>query len=226
LQNPWLRLPEEAPYVLEVDRESIQDYNHRKKSGDQRIDLSLLPEPFIGDPCSARLVLLNLNPGLDRLDAKAHADPEFRVAMLRNLRHERQEYPFYPLNPKFEWTPCGRWWLKHLKQLIGNSDRAAISKRLLVVEWFPYHSIKSGLPNRMLCESQRYSWQLAKELREKGTLMVLMRSKGQWSICDKKFSELRLPSSIQNPCVTAANFGDDLYRLMKKALAWSNSDCL
>jgi hypothetical protein len=90
MENPWLKIPLEAPYVLEIDREGIERYNARTASPDRQIDTSLIPEPFIGNPRSAKLVLLNLNPGLAEGDAKAHADPGFKAAMLRNLRHESQ----------------------------------------------------------------------------------------------------------------------------------------
>ena len=116
--NPWARLPKSSPYVLEIDRASIDKYNKSLKNPLDRVILENIPEPFIGDPKTATVVLLNLNPGHSKGDHEAHLDPEFSSALRRNLRHERHPYPFYPLNPAFHWTPCARWWLKHIRELI------------------------------------------------------------------------------------------------------------
>lgn len=108
MENPWVKLPSQDTYVLEIDRKDIEQFNEKKLNPDHKIDTSLLPEPFIGNPRSAKLVLLNLNPGLAEGDAKAHAHPDFKAAMLSNLRHESQEFAFYPLNPQFELVPCAK----------------------------------------------------------------------------------------------------------------------
>jgi hypothetical protein len=221
IENPWLKLPSQAPYVLEIDREWIEAYNQKKDNPDHKIDTLLIPEPFIGSPQSARLVLLSLNPGRDEEDAKVHANSDFRAALFRNLRHEPQGYPFYPLNPDFSGTPCAKWWLKLTKQLIDGLDRTVVAERLFVIEWFPYHSKKSGLPKgpkKFACESQWYSCQLAQEMRGKDALMVLLRSPDHWAVCEECFSRLPLPKSRQNPVMTSANFGEELFKRMRWAL--------
>jgi hypothetical protein len=217
MENPWFMLHEQPPYELEIDRAAIEQYNKKKKPA-HRIDTSLIPEPFIGNPKMAKLVLLNLNPGWDAYDAESHTNPNFKAAMLRNLHHESQNYPFYPLNPSFECTPCGKWWLKLTKKLIEGCDRISVSQRLLVIEWFPYHSMKSALPKRIVCESQRYSCHLAKEMQAKGALLVLLRSRAHWAICKEEFSQLPVPHSTQNPVITPGNFGEDLFKCMKQAV--------
>lgn len=218
MENPWLKIPLEAPYVLEIDREGIERYNAGIAALDRKIDTSLIPEPFIGNPSSAKLVLLNLNPGIAEVDAKAHSRPDFRTAMRLNLCHESQEYPFYPLDPRLSETPCAQWWLRKTRRLVEECGREIVAKGLLAIEWFPYHSKKAGLPKRLLCESQRYSWQLAVEMFEKRKCMVLMRSRDHWAVCDERLHELKLPNSRQNPSVTARNFGDHLFKRMIHAL--------
>jgi hypothetical protein len=218
IENPWIEIRPDGPFVLEIDREDIEHYKEKKLNPDHKIDTLLIPEPFIGNPRSAKLVLLNLNPGLAEGDAKAHADPGFKAAMLRNLRHESQEFAFYPLNPQFEHTPCANWWLKKTRRLVEECGRERVAKGLFVIEWFPYHSAKSGLPKKFVCESQRYSCELAKEIFEKRKCMVLMRSKDHWAVCDEGLSKLPLPNSRQNPAITAANFGDDIFKQMCEAL--------
>jgi hypothetical protein len=221
MENPWIEIQREGPFVLEIDREAIECYNDKKRKPDQKIDTLLIPEPFIGNPRSAKLVLLSLNPGREEKDAEAHAIPEFREAMLRNLRHQRQKYPFYPLNPAFERTPCAKYWRRITRELLDGIDHRAAGEKLLAIDWFPYHSNKSGLPKKpkqFLCESQRYSCQLAKEMVGKGALMVLLRSKDHWGICEEGLSKLPLPKSRQNPVITPNNFGEDVFRQMRQAL--------
>ena len=216
MENPWLKIPSETPYVLEIDRESIERYNAGQANPDRKIDTSLIPEPFIGNPSTAKLVLLNLNPGVAEDDARAHARRDFRTAMLLNLRHESQKYPFYPLDPGLSQTPCAQWWLRKTRRLVEECGRERVANGLFVIEWFPYHSKKE--PRGGVCESQWYSWQLAKEMIEKRKCMVLMRSKDHWAVCDERLSESPLPNSRQNPAITAANFGEDLFSRMRKAL--------
>jgi hypothetical protein len=81
-------LPGQSPYVLDVNRSSIDQFNLSLHKGDTKIIVESLPEPFIGNPQSARVVLLNLNPGHSEDYAKAHSDKDFRGAMMRDLRHE------------------------------------------------------------------------------------------------------------------------------------------
>jgi hypothetical protein len=147
VRNPWSELPAQSPYILDMDRGSIDQYNHSVHDGDEKVIVESIPEPFIGNPQSARVVLLSLNPGHSEEDAKAHSDGDFRKAMMHNLRHEPQDCPFYGLNPKFAWTACGQWWRAHTRRLHeAGLSWEAIPAGLLVIEWFPYHSKKSALP--------------------------------------------------------------------------------
>jgi hypothetical protein len=210
-QNPWLNLPSGSPYILEIDRESVGRYNESVGAG-KKINLESIPEPFIGNPASAKVVLLSLNPGDSDQDSETHKDIEFRRAMDCNLRHESQEYPFYALNPKFAWTGCGRWWRAHMKELLrAGLDLSVLADRLLVIEWFPYHSKKAALPNHIVCPSQEYSFQLAKDALDKNLIIVGMRSSARWVKVDPRFSKIPFLNSPQNPAVSIHNTGEDLF---------------
>src|SRR5262249_22261923 len=161
--NPWAKLPAQSPYVLDIDRVSLDAYNALHLN-DHKIAVESLPEPFIGNPQAAKVVLLSLNPGHSEEDERTHADPNFRQAIKRNLSHEPQDCPFYGLNPQFAWTGCGRWWRTHTRWLHdAGLSWEAIAEGLLVIEWFPYHSIRSALSAKAICPSQQYSFQLAEE---------------------------------------------------------------
>lgn len=107
MQNPWLQLPTQSPYILEMDRVAIERYNESVRADDTKVIVESIPEPFIGNPVTAKVVLLSLNPGHSKDDAEAYSNADFRQAMMHNLRHEAQECPFYGLNPKFALTACG-----------------------------------------------------------------------------------------------------------------------
>ncbi len=221
MRNPWLELhPHSRPYVLAQDRDDISTLNGRasaKKDG--RINLSLLPEPFIGNPKTAQVVLLNLNPGVGARDRQAHRNPVFRRAIIRNLRNEPQEYPFYPLDPKLEKTPCAQWWLNHLRELFEKAglDRKRVAHRLCVIEWFPYHSQKAYLPERQICQSQEYTFRLALKALETRKLVVGMRAKRYW-IADSCFKSVPFLKSPQNCCISSGNAGKILFQQIVDAL--------
>ncbi|HZR32046.1 MAG TPA: hypothetical protein VFA76_09360 [Terriglobales bacterium] len=211
MQNPWLELPSAAPYILGIDIESVSRHSE--------INRQTLPEPFIGNPKTARLVLLSLNPGDSDDDIKAHSDVEFRKAIISNLRQESQEYPFYGLNPKFNWTACGRWWRAHVKELIEILGSKKVAEHLLVIEWFPYHSKRwKRLPTREVCPSQNYSFQHVKEMLDKKAVIVGMRSKMYWLEVDPRVASVPFLKNPQNPCVSKKNCGEELFAQIVEAL--------
>lgn len=218
VQNPWSELPSQSPYVLDIDRASIAQYNRSRLKADQRVVPESIPEPFIGNPHSAKVVLLNLNPGHSENDAKAHADQDFREAMMHNLRHGGQECPFYALNPKFAWTPCGIWWRAHTSKLHkAGLSWEAISAGLLVIEWFPYHSKKSGLPLTPVCPSQEYSFQLVKKMLE-SKIVVGMRSKRHWTNAIPAVQDFPFLKNPQNPQISPGNMVAELFERIVEAL--------
>src|SRR4051812_49253368 len=108
--NPWLGLdPDCPPYIVETDRSYIEGHNAEARP-EHRLMLNSIPEPFIGDPKTARLVLLSLNPGHRATDESDHRCPAIKKAILRNLRQEQQEYPFYAFNPDFRDTGVEVYW--------------------------------------------------------------------------------------------------------------------
>jgi len=220
MRNPWLELPRRSPYIFPQDRDDISTLNGRASANkDGKINLSLLPEPFIGNPKTAQVVLLNLNPGVGDGDRRAHRNPVFRKAIIRNLRNESQEYPFYPLDPNLKNTPCAGWWLDHLRELFEDTglDKKRVARRLCVIEWFPYHSQKAYLPKRQICPSQAYTFRLAvKALETK--LVVGMRAKKRWIAVDSCFKSVPFLKSPQNCCISSGNAGKILFQQIVDAL--------
>lgn len=212
-QNPWPNLPEKSPYILPEDSHRIRAHNVTcLDAPDCRVNLDSLPEPFIGLPQSASVVLLNLNPGDGESDKIAHSDRDFRQAILRNLRHEYQDYPFYPLNPKFDWTGAGRWWNQHLRHLFDTAGlkREVVARKLCVIEWFPYHSRKACFGLRQVCASQDYSFNLAFSA-SRSKLVIIMRAANRWTEKYPHFGKLPRLKNPRNPYLSPAGMGDELF---------------
>src|SRR5262249_18254 len=99
MDNPWLSLPKNEPFVLADDHLMIQAFN-TQASEHTFVQLELLPEPFLGNPHTAKVILLNLNPGFSPNDrASHHDDPYFVQTSRANLEQTQAEYPLYLLNP-------------------------------------------------------------------------------------------------------------------------------
>jgi len=220
--NPWKRLPQECPYILEIDRKSeyIQRYQ-QVVSHDTKLMVESIPEPFIGNPKTAKVVLLNLNPGHSKTDKEEHCRSEIKEAMLHNLYREPQEYPFYPLNPAFKGTGVEKYWtdlkIRKLQEEAG-IDTPTFAKKLLVIEWFPYHSTRSALPKKCVCESQKYSFQLVKQMLEEGVEIVGMRSRDHWLSADQGFSKIPFLKNNRHPWISRGNMDEGLFDKLVAAL--------
>jgi hypothetical protein len=203
--NPWVDVPTEAPHVLASDWELIRKYNERHSDDRYRLQLNVLPEPFIGRK-TAPIVLLNLNPGFDDRDPEDHQDKEFQVLLRSNYEHGDSEYPFYSLDPRFE--NGGRsWWEKKLKPVLSISGREQVARSVLCVEFFPYHSRRFG-NGSFRVPSQEYGFQLVRLAIQRGAAIIIMRGRRLWL---KEIPELERHSPIfalnspQNVVVSTRN---------------------
>jgi hypothetical protein len=214
IANPWLSLDSGCPpYILETDRSYIELHN-AKAGPEHRLMLNSIPEPFIGDPNTARLVLLSLNPGHCAADEADHRRPVIKNAIFRNLRQEQQEYPFYAFNPEFRDTGVALYWRKYTRalQLEAGLDDATFAKRLLVIEWFPYHSEKCNLGTRYVCGSQFFSFELAKEMaRKEGVQVIGMRSREHWVQVHPTFATIPFLANKFSPWLTRRNMDKQVY---------------
>ncbi len=149
--NPWSGLPtHDAPHVLQQDLPIVEAFNKRyAHDPDIKIQSHLLPEPFIGDP-SARVYLLNLNPGYSPKDDDWHRKPVYRNAIIENLGHKTAEYPFYFLDPRLQDAPGSAWWIQRSRWWIRDVGTKTLARNLFCAELFPYHSTKyRPIPKRI-----------------------------------------------------------------------------
>lgn len=175
MNNPWLDLPENPPYVLPWDHHAVVAFN---QTADETtlIRLGMMPEPFLGNPL-APVIVLGLNPGFDP-NAVRHETEEFWQLSRANLRHEGGVYPFYLLTPSLN-VPGRGWWEQRLGRLIEAKGQNRVANRLLCVEYFPYHSTKFA-HGKVHLPSQAYSFGLVRAAMAREAVIVLMRAKRYW----------------------------------------------
>lgn len=207
--NPWQDIRSiRSSYVLNQDLPCLHENEQRKKN--LQIIEGSIPEPFLGSPEKATVILLALNPGHSEDDQKCYRNSvKFREAIFANLRHEGQRYPFYPLNPEFRNTPVAGYWMKRtrvLREALGRHENL-LAERLMVVEWFPYHSINFDA-NKHSCDSQAYSHRLVQKLKGAGKLIIGLRGKKQWDTVVSNIPYLRSPQSTY---ITPRNLSENLF---------------
>jgi hypothetical protein len=204
IENPWLKLPREAPYVLSDDHALVMEFNLRATQESQ-IRLGLLPEPFLGNPL-APVVLLGLNPGFNESDQRFHDNPVFAKRSKGNLLHDlSEEFPFYLLDPELSESPGHKWWNKHLGPLIEKTNISSVARGVLCIEFFPYHSKKFGYRKAVL-SSQMYNFQLVRNAIERNAVIILMRGERFWrdQVPELEGRCYRL-NSVQNVTISPKN---------------------
>lgn len=185
MENPWVDLPQKAPYILDSDKEIIMRFN-KSSSIETKFQLDYLPEPFQGDH-EAPIVLLSLNPGFNEEGDSIHLSNEhFRKMSRKNLLHTKTEYPFYLLNPDFKESGGFKYWNRKLRYLIEEFSLKSIAEHIFVVEYYGYHSEKCGFGGEL--SSQQYNFDLVREAKNRDAVIVMLRRYNNWM---KKVPELK-----------------------------------
>lgn len=160
---------------------------------DRRLQLGLVPQPFMGDLNAAKVVIVLLNPGLGAADFHAEfAHPAFRQALLQNLRGELagSEFPFPFLDPTWAWTGGYSWWFNRLRRIVAcfekaqGSRRAAqsfVAKNIASLELVPYHSQKEPRGYLRL-PSVGLATRAAAALQRAGKKIVVVRGHRHWAV--------------------------------------------
>jgi hypothetical protein len=65
--------------------------------------------------------------------------PEFLEENRRILQF-KSRYPFFHLDPAFLTAPGQQWWRPRLARLVDDCGFDAVAHKLMVVQFFPYHS--------------------------------------------------------------------------------------
>lgn len=203
--NPWLAVPAGPPYVLACDRDAVQMYQAQRRDERCRLELDVLPEPFIG-VTTAPVVLLILNPGFEDGDIADHARGDLQALIRDNYRQNESSFPFYSLNPAFD-NGGRRWWEKKLKYLLREFEREQLAQSILSVDYFPYHSRHFAHSSPQL-PSQEFGFRLVRSAIARGAVIVIMRGQKLWkeTIPElQKYSNTFALNSAQNVVLSPRN---------------------
>ena len=131
------------------------DSNGSTPGANRRPHIGLLPIPFMGDLLNASIYVLMTNPGLDESDYRECEEPDFKRALVANLKQESLTgtVPFTYLDLQFDWHAGHHYWNRKFKGIIQAlaksravsyaEARSVIGNKIAVIELFPYHSVGS-----------------------------------------------------------------------------------
>jgi hypothetical protein len=89
-----------------------------------------------------------------------------------------------------------------------------IAKKLIVIEWFPYHSLRFD-ESKHKCNSQMYSFGLAKSLQKLGRLVIGLCGERLW---ETKLAGLQYLKNPQSSYVSPGNMELSLFEDVKTVL--------
>mgnify|MGYP006291288499 CR=1 FL=1 len=221
MASPWINLPGCPDYILPQDTEVCGPFTGSTCKPEHKLRLELLPEPFIGNP-RAKVILLNLNPGFAETDLEDFNAPLLRDLLLRCIREEPTEFPFYYLHPDCSGGGAS-WWMKRLRTLMNELDamtgvrRQRLANSIAVHEYFPYHSLKFA-HERLRSVSLDYQLDCIRQALSTGSVVVGMRSRRLWSKVLPELEEnpqVFWCRNVQQPYITPANLGDGFEKLVE-----------
>ena len=192
--NPWLALPHNGEFLLPVDKEAVRQFNRRARS-DYKLQLDLLPEPFLGNLDKCSVLILSGNPGFDETrDKSTHAREDFSEASFLNLRG-RSGGNFF-LEDRFQDTPGGVWWRRCFNRLLGEGlTWDQIRPAIAVIEHHPYHARKwclpAGLRDLPSFEFVKCKIVAALDQGSNSSLIVIQRAHELWKMRIPRLSDPR-----------------------------------
>jgi hypothetical protein len=212
VENPWLQLPASPPFVLPADRPHIDAFNRhlRPSQGKCRLDLNLVPAPWMGNP-QAPLVVLSRNPSISPGDHEAHGNRDYVAALRANIQDDPAEQAVVGLRERFRNTPTGVYWrprFKHLIEHVGSSDELA--SRVLIVEFHGYRN--KGEYRPITLPSQAYGFELVRAAMRRHATIVFLVGNRLWRDAvpelDAYANVLQVRSAIR-PYLTPRNLGPE-----------------
>jgi len=129
-RNPTVAISSWADYCKQHDFEPQQFHTH------------LMPMPWVGNLRTAKVFLLQLNPGVGAHDYFGeHRVPEYLAMLEANLKQsEDHAFPF--LGPDFGWHGGANYWQPKLKRVVDSldGDWRRVAAGIAILELVPYHS--------------------------------------------------------------------------------------
>lgn len=226
--NPWLNLSSSEPYLLDIDEIWAREYKsmliqrssrlseQSKRSFMDLYDLHLedVPFPYYGDPYRSEVVVLQANPGHDPLKEIDPLKNDIELLNKTNLLHQNKIPLFSFQNMYRTWkykngTMGECWYWRRTRELREIAGWKNVANKLMYLELFPYRSKKLFYP-KTLPPSQEYTFQLLREMLDRGVWVIVTRMKKQWlnNVPElETYGRLVSLNSSQNVTLSRRNIG-------------------
>lgn len=191
MKNPWIEIKENhndylnsKNFILNDDRDIIEEFNLRNKHEKFKIHKNILPFPYLGNVNNPQILILVNNPGFDNKEFKNGFYGNFHEEIIASYEGNKPMYCFDDDYIKFS-----DYWFKKLKSLISQFSKEEVSKKIGIINYFPYSSEKFKdftkkeksrfLVNGYL-KSQEYNFELIRNAIISKTLIIIVRGKNNW----------------------------------------------
>ena len=208
MKNPWKELPLIPPFLLPIDRASID----RFAISYNKIRLDVLPCPYLGNPQNANIYLLNFNPSFADSVLKDNRNQNYIIQVRRSFAFQ-SDYPFWALDPNLSECSGYRWWSIILKQLLDRFDRNRLANQLMCIQYFPYHSVNKQDVMGLHVPSQEYSFDLVKQAIKNKKMIVVMRSKAEWlsEVAELRNYPIIELKNVRRPFISPGNMNSGIF---------------
>lgn len=203
--NPWKNLPKNPPYLAPCDKDmQLRDFYD--------LHLELLPQPFLGNPETANVLILLLNPGYTSSETTIELkSSSLQKAIRESLDPEKSRLFF--LEDDFDWTAGGRWWASKISSILNAGvSKEDIYRNLAVVEYFPYHSAEFNMKTDAPLPSQEYTFEAVRRAMARGATILLMRGDKWWLSAIPELADYPnkvKPNSARNAVLSEKNLGEE-----------------
>jgi hypothetical protein len=208
------------PYVLGVDRPHVEAFN-RHASARHRLDLRMIPVPFMGNR-SAPLLVLGLNPSYQRDSLRLDRDGNARGEALRaNLGSNRRGHIHAGFNPEFAGTGSWRWWRRCFRAVIDEGHEPdELVRKVLAVDFHGYRSLNwRAIP--VTLPSQDFGFELVRRAIRRQATIVVTRGFPQWHVAVPDLANYKSLVRLKNPrsaTISPTNCTRRGFKLVRKAL--------
>lgn len=208
MENPWEEFAESIDYsnlVLKSEQKIIRDFNKNLGHLDSEnyreysIHTDVTPAPFMGDVFNSPIVLLTLNPGWDEEETKRGFYKEYSSVWLNMI--QSPDIPLFCLDKDYiKFSP---YWDCKLKKLIELTSREVVSKRISIIQFFPYQSKRYKPIGKRIYEdylaSQKFNFELVQNAMDRNAFIVILRSRSLWYNAVPGLMDYKLKCLIKNP---------------------------
>ena len=137
--------------------------------------------PWVGNLSTAKVIIVMLNPGMQKLTKQLRDEKSERPHLVRNLRQKNQPTLFC-LHPELKETGGARYWRGRFKTYVESqfdnheAGYAHLSRHICIVQLMPYHSQKDpgGVRQKLPSSMAMREWILA-ELKLKRRKIIVIR---------------------------------------------------